>query len=283
MVRVAFQGERGAYGDEAVVRQFGAQVEPVPCRSFADVFRLVASGQVDHGMVPIENSIAGSINDNYDLLRQYDLYVQGERVVPVNHCLMALPGAKLEGIKRVISHPRALEQCETFIRENPNIEAVAEYDTAGSAKLIREKELHGVAAIASQRAAEIYGLEILSAGIQDVKDNYTRFFQLGRTPAPRPAGSSRTSLVMSTAHTPGALYKCLGALARRSLNLLKLESRPVRNRPWEYVFYLDFEGHREEVGTAEALAELAAHTSFLKVLGSYPRDVSGIGAAGGGL
>lgn len=279
MVRVAFQGERGAYGDEAVVRQFGPGAEPVPCRSFTDVFRLVASGQVDHGMVPIENSIAGSINDNYDLLRQYDLYVQGERVVAVNHCLMALPGQELKDIRRIISHPRALEQCEGFFREH-SIEAVAEYDTAGSAKLIGEKGLTGVAAIASQRAAEIYGLAVLAAGIQDVKDNYTRFFQLGRTPAPRGEGPSRTSLVMSTAHTPGALYKCLGALARRSINLLKLESRPVRNRPWEYVFYLDFEGHREDAGVAEALAELAAHTSFLKVLGSYQRDVSGGGSAG---
>lgn len=280
MVRVAFQGERGAYGDEAVALQFGPGAEPVPCRSFADVFRLVASGQVDHGMVPIENSIAGSINDNYDLLRQYDLYVQGERVVQVNHCLMALPGTELKDVRRIISHPRALEQCEGFFRTH-GIEAVAEYDTAGSAKLIRERELRGVAAIASWRAAEIYGLAVLAEGIQDVKDNYTRFFQLGRTPVPRADGPARTSLVMSTAHTPGALYRCLGALASRGVNLLKLESRPVRNRPWEYVFYLDFEGHRDDSNTAEALAELAAHTSFLKVLGSYPRDLSGgHGAAG---
>ncbi len=284
MAQVAFQGERGAYGDEAVVRHFGPDAEPVPCRSFADVFRLVAGGQVEFGMVPIENSIAGSINDNYDLLRQYDLYVQGERVVQVNHCLLALPGTQLKDVRRIISHPRALEQCESFFREH-GIEAVAEYDTAGSAKLIREKELHGLAAIASRRAAEIYGLDVVAEGIQDVKDNYTRFFQLGRTPAAWQAGPTRTSLVMSTAHTPGALHKCLGALAARSINLLKLESRPVRNRPWEYVFYLDFEGHRDDSSIAEALAELAAHTSFLKVLGSYPRDLGGStsSASGGGL
>lgn len=271
MPRVAFQGERGAFSEEAVVRHFGPEADPIPCRNFAEVFRLVAGGQVDHGVVPIENSIAGSINEVYDLLRQYDLYIQGERVLAVHHCLMALPGQKLADIRRVISHPRALEQCENWLRE-AGLEAVAEYDTAGSARIIAERQLRGVAAIASRRAADIYGLEVLADGIQDVPDNYTRFVVLGRTPAPATGEPAKTSLVMSAAHQPGSLWRCLGCFASRGINLLKLESRPVKNRPWEYVFYLDLEGHRDDPQVAEALAEMAAHTTFVKVLGSFPRD-----------
>lgn len=273
MARVAFQGERGAFGDEAVLRHFGPAAEPLPCRTFADVFTAVATGQAEYGMVPLENSIAGSINEVYDLLRQFDLFLQGERVVPVEHCLLALPGQSLGEIRRVISHPKALEQCAGWIRAH-GLEAVAEYDTAGSARVIREQGLRGVAAIASRRAAEIYGLEILAEGIQDARHNYTRFGVLGRTQAPRQEGPNRTALVMATSHTPGALYRALGALARRNINLLKLESRPALGRPWEYVFYLDFEGHRDDPEVAAALAELAAQTHWLKVLGSFPRDLS---------
>lgn len=270
---MAFQGERGAFSDEAVILHFGADTESVPFRTFADVFRAVASGQVDLGLVPVENSIAGGINEVYDLMRRYDLYVRGERVLPVRHCLLALPGQSLAEIRRVYSHPAALEQCEGWLRE-AGVEAVAQYDTAGSARLVAEQQLRGVGAVASHRAAEIYGLAVLAEDIQDVKDNYTRFVVLGRDPAPRQEGPSKTALVMSTAHTPGALYRCLGALANRGINVLHLESRPARNRPWEYVFYLDLDGHRDDPVVAEALAEMAAHTGFLKVLGSFPRDLT---------
>lgn len=280
MARVAFQGERGAYGDEAVFRHFGPAAEPLPCRSFADVFTAVATGQAEYGMVPVENSIAGSINEVYDLLRQYDLFLQGERVVPVHHCLLALPGQSLAEINRVISHPKALEQCVEWLRA-AGIEAVAEYDTAGSAKLVRERGLKGVAAIASRRAAQIYELEVLAEGIQDVQDNYTRFVVLGRSQAPRQEGPNRTALVLATSHTPGALYRAMGALARRNINLLKLESRPARGRPWEYVFYLDFAGHRDDPEVAAALAEMAAETHWLKVLGSFPRDTAAMAAGAG--
>lgn len=275
-IRVAFQGERGAFGDEAVRAYFGkgavARPEPLPYRSFADVFRAVATGEADYGLVPVENSQAGSINDVYDLLRQHDLFVIGEISHPVNHCLLCLPGQQLKDIKRVISHPQALAQSDVYLREL-GVEIVATYDTAGSAKMIREEHLEGVAAVAGRGAAELYQLEILASGIQTIKDNYTRFIALGREPSPRRAGPAKTMLVMTTAHQPGSLYKCLGMLAANQINLLKLESRPSRQRAWEYVFYLDFEGHREDPAVRSALADLASHTTFCKVLGSFTKSL----------
>lgn len=273
-VTVAFQGERGAFGDEAVRAYFGQQMglpaEPLPYRSFSDVFRAVAAAEASYGLVPVENSQAGSINDVYDLLRQHDLFVTGEISHPVNHCLLCLPGQQLGEIKRVISHPQALAQCDAYLREL-GVEVVATYDTAGSAKMIRDEQLMGVAAVAGRGAAELYALDILAAGIQTIQDNYTRFIALGREPAPRRDGAAKTMLVMATSHQPGSLYKCLGVLAARNINLLKLESRPSRQRIWEYVFYLDFEGHRDDPNVRSALADLAGHTIFCKVLGSFAR------------
>lgn len=278
-IGVAFQGERGAFGDEAVCTYFGQReaqgagrkVTPVPCKSFADVFRAVASGEVDYGLVPVENSQAGSINDTYDLLRQHDLFVIGEIGYEVNQCLLCLPGQTLADIKRVISHPQALAQSDAFLREL-GVEIEATYDTAGSAKMVRDEQLTGVAAIAAAGAAEIYGLEILARNIQTIKGNYTRFIALSREPEQRVEGPAKTMLVMATAHQPGSLYTCLGFLASNGINLLKLESRPSRQRPWEYVFYLDFEGHRDDPPVRRALAELAEHTTFCKVLGSFARN-----------
>src|SRR5438552_7671348 len=270
-INVAFQGERGAFIDEDVRAYFGQQAEPLPCRSFAEVFRAVAAGEVDYGLVPVENSQAGSINEVYDLLRQYDLFVTGEIGHPVNHCLLCLPGQQLSDIQRVISHPQALAQSDAYLREL-NVEVVATYDTAGSAKMVREENLVDVAAIAGAGAAELYELEILARSIQTIKDNYTRFIVLGREPAPRRAGEAKTMLVMATAHQPGSLHKCLGVLAANQINLLKLESRPSRQRIWEYVFYLDFEGHRDDPSLCTALADLAGYTTFCKVLGSFARN-----------
>lgn len=280
MTRVAFQGERGAYGEEATIRYFGETVDVVPCKTFAEVFQQVASAQVDRALVPVENSQTGTINDNYDLLRQHDLYIIGEVNHPVNHCLMALPGQSLAAIRRVYSHPQALAQVEVYLRAL-GVEAVAEYDTAGSAKIIREQGLTGVGAVASARAAQIYDLAVLARDIQTIKENITRFAVLGREQAPRQAGLQKTCLVLTTAHLPGALYRCLGCLATRSINLLKLESRPSRGRPFEYVFYMDFEGHRDDVEVREALAEMGGLTSFLRVLGSFSRDLGGAPDAGG--
>ena len=268
---VAFQGERGAFSDEAVNIYFGTEAEPIPCRTFADVFRAVASGEVANGLVPVENSQAGSINDVYDLLRQHDLFVTGEISHPVQHCLLCLPDQQLSDIHRVISHPQALAQSDAYLREL-GVEIVATYDTAGSAKMIREENLSGVAAVAGKWAAELYQLEILAEGIQTIKDNYTRFIALSREPAPRRSGPAKTMLVMATAHQPGSLYTCLGVLAANNINLLKLESRPSRQRVWEYVFYLDFEGHRDDLTVRNALADLASHTTFCKVLGSFARN-----------
>jgi prephenate dehydratase len=270
-VSVAFQGERGAFSDEAVRIYFGQRAEPLAHRTFGDVFRAVAAGEVDFGLAPVENSQAGSINDVYDLLRQHDLFVTGEISHPVNHCLLCLPGQQLSEIKRVISHPQALAQSDVFLREL-GVEIVATYDTAGSAKMIREENLSGVAAIAARGAAELYQLAILAQDIQTIKDNYTRFIVLSREPAPRREGDAKTMLVMATAHQPGSLYTCLGVLAANKINLLKLESRPSRQRAWEYVFYLDFEGHRDDPAVRSALADLAAHTTFCKVLGSFARN-----------
>ena len=274
-LRVAFQGERGAFGDEAVQTFFsqdGVTPDPIPYRTFSDVFRAVAAGEVAYGLVPVENSQAGSINDTYDLLRQHDLFVSGEIGLPVNHCLLCLPGQQLSDIKRVISHPQALAQSDVFLREL-GVEIVATYDTAGSAKMIREEHLEGVAAVASATAGELYQLEVLARGIQTIKDNHTRFIALSREPAPRRPGNAKTMLVMATADQPGSLYRCLGVLASNNINLIKLESRPSRQRPWEYVFYLDFEGHRDDPHVRSALADLAGNTIFCKVLGSFPRSI----------
>ncbi|MBY6277049.1 prephenate dehydratase [Symbiobacterium thermophilum] len=268
---VAFQGELGAYGDEAVRARFGPSAEPYPCKSFVDLFEAVASGTVDYGLAPVENSQAGSINDVYDLLRQYDLYVAGEVLHPVNHALLALPGQTLSDIRRVISHPQALAQCDRFLRDL-GVEVMATYDTAGAAKMIREQGLTGVAAVAGLGAAQRYGLAVLAESIQTIKDNITRFVVLQRDPAPREEGPQKTMLFLALAHQPGSLYMALGALANRNINLLKLESRPSRNRPWEYVFYLDFEGHRDDPHVRAALADLAKHANYCKVLGSFRRE-----------
>lgn len=273
MAVVAFQGEHGAYGEEAIWRRFGRAVETLPCKSFADVFAAVASGKADNAVAPVENSQAGSINEVYDLLRSHDLHVVGEVCHPVDHCLMALPGQGMEAIRRVISHPQALAQTDEYLRKL-GVEIVATYDTAGSAKMIREQGLQGVAAVAGAGAAERYGLTVLARSIQTVRENITRFVVLSREPGKRPQGPAKTMLVLATGHQPGTLYRALGALALRNINLLKLESRPSRNRPWEYVFYLDFEGDMADPVVAEALDELRSQTASCKVLGSFERDTN---------
>ncbi len=272
---VAFQGERGAYSEDAVHRAFGEQVEVVPCASFALAFDAIGHGDVDAGVLPIENSQAGSVLDVYDLLMARDVDVVGELQVPVDHCLLALPGQSLEDIREVMSHPQALAQCARFV-EDLGAAPVAAYDTAGSARTVATERMIGVAAIASARAARIYRLEVLVEAIQTVKDNFTRFFVLKNRDAAWPEGfearpPDKTSVVFGLPHEPGALYRALGAVATRGLNMAKIESRPSRQTPWEYVFYLDFEGDPEEGPVRRALEELAFHARFLKVLGSYPR------------
>ncbi|MDR7402299.1 MAG: prephenate dehydratase [Armatimonadota bacterium] len=268
-VRVAFQGERGAYSEEAVGLLFG-EVEVLPCPSLRDVFEAVAAGRADRGVVPVENSQAGSINETYDLLVAHSLFITAELDLRIRHCLLALPGQTVADIRRVHSHPQALAQCEAFLRAH-GLEPVPASDTAGSARMVAEQRLWGVGAIAGRTAARIYSLAVLAEGIETNPANYTKFLALAPAPAPR-EGDSKTSIVFTTANVPGALYRALGAFATRGINLTKLESRPRRQVPWEYLFYVDFEGHRDDPAVAEALAELSRLTIFLRVLGSYPRS-----------
>lgn len=269
-MKVAFQGERGAFSEAAAIAYF-ERTEPVPCRALADVFDAVEAGRAERGMVPVENSQAGSINETYDLLVRRSLHIVGEHNQRVEHCVLAVPGQRLEDLRAVYSHPQALAQCDALIARW-NWESIPMYDTAGSAKFVATERRPGIAAIASRHAAEIYGLEVLAAGVETNPMNYTRFLALALAPAPR-ADRAKTSVVFATANIPGALYRALGALATRQINLAKLESRPRRDRPWEYLFYVDFEAHQDSADGRAALQELTGVTAFLRVLGSYPKAV----------
>ena len=266
---IAFQGELGAYSEEAAVSFFGAGVQVKPCERLEDVFRAVEQDDVQFGIAPIENSLEGSISKTYDLLLDSSLKVCGEIELKVSHCLIANPGVTLDSIKRIYSHPQALGQCQAFIK-HLNCELIPTYDTAGSVKMINEKRITDGAAIASTRAAEIYRMKIINCGIEDNPNNFTRFFILAKEDAP-PSGNDKTSVVFSVKHKPGALFSFLEELAVKNINLTKIESRPTRQKPWEYNFYLDFEGHWEDRVPREALEKLQDYTIFIKVLGSYPR------------
>ncbi len=265
---VAYQGEPGAYSQEAIYQHFGELVSTLPCHSFEEIFLAIEEGRATYGLLPIENSQAGSINQAYDLLLDHDLRAIGEVKLRVRHCLLAAAGTTLADIKRVRSHPQALAQCERYLR-NRGWEAVPAYDTAGAARELAATAEPGTAAIASALAGKIYGLEVLDIGIEDSAENTTRFFVLGREDVP-PAARNKTSIVFATTHTPGALYHALGEFANRGINLTKIESRPRRNRPWHYVFYVDLEGHYQDLSVSRALSNLLTRAAFVKLLGSYP-------------
>ena len=266
---VAFQGEIGAYSEEAAVDFFGPSIEVRPCETLDAVFDAVERGEAHFGVVPIENSLEGSISQVYDLLLDSSLKVRGEIELRVIHCLIANPGVKLDLLRRVYSHPQALGQCRAFLK-HLDCELIPTYDTAGSVKMIKEQGMTDGAAIASVRAAEIYAMQIMAREIEDTPNNFTRFFVLAKHDSP-PTGNDKTSIVFSVSHKPGALYSLLRELAASQVNLTKIESRPTRQRPWEYNFYLDFEGHREDTASREALGKLEETALFVKVLGSYPR------------
>ncbi len=269
MVKVAFQGERGAFSEDAATKLFGSDIAFSPCVRLRDVFELVSRDKVEFGVVPLENSQAGSINDTYDLLLAYPLNIFAEVILRVSHCLMALPGQKLADITTIYSHPQALAQCDEFLNKL-KVEIVPTYDTAGSAKMIKEKSLKNCAAIASKKAADLYGLEILAPEIETSANNYTKFVAISKQKA-KPAQKNKTSLVFAAQHKPGSLYRILGIFATRNINLTKLESRPSRTKPWEYVFYVDFEGHLDDKIYQEAIRELQKEATFIKILGSYPQ------------
>ena len=264
---IAYQGEPGAFS-EAAARQLDAAAELYPCRAFEEVFDAVNAGRVQHGVLPIENSIGGSIHRNFDLLQLNDLPIVGETEVPVVHHLLALPGTTLSQVRRIYSHPQGLAQCERFLRTLVGVDIIASYDTAGSAKMIAAEHLTDAAAIASARAGEVFGLETLCPGIQDYEHNTTRFLVIGREPI-SDAPHDKISIVFTLPNEPGALFKALSAFALRGINLTKLESRPNPTRKWEYLFYMDLKATPTDVVCARALAHLGEIAPTLRVLGSY--------------
>jgi prephenate dehydratase len=275
-LRAAFQGELGAFSQVAARQLAGDDCIPVPLVSFEDVFVSVVNGKCHCAVIPIENTLHGSVHENYDHLLKYDLPIRGETFVRIVHNVIAPPGVKFPQIRRVYSHPVALNQCRRFFEENPQIEKTPFYDTAGSVKMVMEEGLRDAGAIASANAAEIYGAKILRKSIEDDRENFTRFFLLERrkrgSRTGNPAGSRRfkTTVVFTMRNLPGALFRSLSAFALRDINLTKIESRPLRGKPWEYLFYLDFIGHVEDPACRNALSHLGELADLLRVLGCYP-------------
>jgi prephenate dehydratase len=275
---IAFQGERGAFSEEAARRLAGREVRVLPCTRFEDMFRALADGRAAGAAVPIENTLAGSVHENYDHLLNFNFPIVAETSVRIVHNLIAPVGVSNSNIKRVYSHPVALNQCLHFLANNPQMERVPFYDTAGSVKMIVEEGLTDAAAIASAVAAGVYGARILRKSIEDDRQNFTRFFLLRtpeyerrhRTPAAAHA-HWKTSIVFSTRNVPGALFRALSALALRDLNLTKIESRPLRGKPWEYLFYVDFLGRVDAPNSQNALNHLRELADFIRVLGCYPK------------
>jgi prephenate dehydratase len=280
---VAYSGEPGAFAEDAVRAFFGEAVPTLPIGGFRGVFEAVAEGQAVAGVVPIENVVNGTVRENYDLLLEFPLEIRGEVVVPVRLCLAALPGETFDGIERVSSHVQALGQADAFLRTRPWT-LLTTYNTAGAGKALVDRGERGAAAVLSPRAAALFGLEVLATDIQGDPDNRTRFLVVAGegaelpaalSPALDPSGASRTTLVMGIRNEPGGLLRALTVFADHELNLSKLESRPARERPWEYVFWVDLDADATSFSTREALHDLAAVTTSVRVLGSYPRGAGG--------
>ncbi len=269
MAKIAFQGELGAFSEQAGLTYFGHNIDCKPCRNLRDVFQAVEKQATSHGVIPAENSLEGSVNQTYDLLLESPAKICGEVNLRIEHRLLALPGTKLGDLHAVYSHPQALAQCSDFL-ESVEVDSMPSYDTAGSAKMIKEKQLRDAGAIASERAAQLYGLETIRTKISNFPTNFTRFFIISQDDA-APTGRDKTSIAFGTDHSPGALHRALSALALRKINLTKIESRPTRTTPWEYHFFVDFEGHRSDPAGSEALEALKDSVTFLKILGSYPQ------------
>jgi prephenate dehydratase len=267
---IAFQGEPGAYSEAALYEHFGEGTQTKPHETFESVFISVTQGECSFGFIPIENSLAGSIHQNYDLLLRYPLSVVGEHFLPIHHCLISCPGVELSAIKQVMSHPQALAQCEQYLR-SLGVKSEPVYDTAGSVKMLRQGGSLTTAAIASHQAAKLYGMSILAENIEDDPNaNLTRFLIIARQPV-QPEGDAKTSIVFSLKNTPGSLFRALSVFALRDIDLTKIESRPLAGTPWEYLFYIDFAGSAQEKVASRALDHLAEYAILLRVLGSYPR------------
>jgi len=272
--RVAFQGELGAFSQLAIHQLLGDQVEPVPCQWFDIVFRTLAAGEVDAAVIPIENTLHGSVHENYDHLLNFGMPIVGETQVRISHTLIACPGVPLRDVKTVYSHPVALNQCMKFFRDNPQFERATFYDTAGSVKMLMNENRRDAAAIAGAIAAETYGAKILKRNLEDDRANFTRFFLLtppGARPEPTQAKQWKTSLAFTVRNSPGALFRALATLALRDISLAKIESRPLRGKPFEYLFYLDFLGKADDDRSQKAIGHLAELADSLHVLGTYPQ------------
>lgn len=273
-MRVAYQGEAGAFSESAARRILGAEIVGVPCQSFERLFAAVGDGSADCCVAPIENSLAGSIHRNYDLLLASDLTIAGETSMRIVHNLIAPPDVAFDSIRRVYSHPVALAQCTRFFSKHPHIEPMPVHDTAGGVRIVMDRRREDEGAIASTAAAEIYGGRVLLEAIEDNAQNYTRFFLLtppGRAISPRDTPRRwKTSIVFRVSNKPGALFRALGAFAIHEIDLMKIESRPIEGRPWEYAFYLDFAGNQDDAPVARALDSLSGMAEMVRVLGSYP-------------
>ena len=267
-MRIAYQGVTGAYS-EAAALQFNPSADPLPRPSFDDVFAAVDRREATHGILPIENTIGGTIHRNYDLMLEHELPIVAEVKRAIVHNLIVREGTRLADVRKVYSHPQGLQQCERFLRTLSDVEIIATYDTAGSAKMIQEQDLADSAAIASERAASVFGLRVIETAIQDVADNFTRFLVIGRESAPL-GPPDKTTIVFTVPNEAGALFKALSVFALRDIDLTKLESRPIPNRPFEYLFYADLAANRDELRCARALMHLAEFAPSLRTLGSYP-------------
>lgn len=269
--RIAFQGEPGAYSEEALYVA-DPEATSLPCREFLDVARAVLEGRAERALLPIENSLVGSIATNFDLIADSGLSIVGEVVSPVHHCLLGVRGAAPDGLRRVLSHPVALAQCERFLRGLAGVEIVAFYDTAGAAAEVSRRRDLQVAAVAGALAARRYELDILVERIEDEPHNQTRFLLVANAPLTPPEGvPAKTTLRLRLPHRPGTLAQALAPFAKAGLNLTKLESRPDRATPWQYLFYLDVEGHIADPAMQQVLSALTAQGAEIKLLGDYPR------------
>ena len=267
-MKVAIQGERGSYSHQAAL-ELVPKAEILACSRAVEVFDAVESGTVDCAVLPVENTLAGSVGEHLDLLMERSVFVQQEHRLRIEHNLIAAPGVKIKDVRRVVSHPVALDQCRKFFQKHPEIELAAFYDTAGGVKQVMADKLTDTAAIAGQQAADEYGARVLQAGLEDMKENFTRFFRLVREKRVL-SSADKTSIVFSLTNVPGALFKALSVFSLRDLDLSKIESRPVRGKPWEYMFYADILSAEEKV-LDRALSHLTEVADFVKVMGVYPR------------
>ncbi len=272
--KVGYQGVRGSFGEQAMLQFFGEREDARAYDSFGDLLHAVAQMEVDYGVLPVENSSTGSINEVYDLMRGYDFHIIGEQVLNIQQNLLGVEGAEIEDIELVYSHEQGFLQSSEFFRENPQMELVPCRNTALGAKLVMDSGEKSIAAVASLRAAEIYGLKVLKLNLNGNSSNSTRFAIIGREPF-YPPGADKISIVLTVAHKVGELQSILKTFSDRNLNLMKIESRPMPERPWEYFFYIDIEGNLSYPGIADMMDEIKNRSTFFRILGNYVKCSSG--------